>query len=317
MAWTAPQIERFVRSYQAIRNLTVDGWAGKATTQDAATFLQSNVTGARWNAVKASSFADPEDIQAFQACKKEGHSDDFCFGVGDNGIGAWGHNTAGDIPMVALPPDDWKGNANGGDTLQLRYKTSPAFPVLLGDTMPAKRNIRNGAGIDINPAALAFFCKEAPILEEGFSWAWMPSEADQLAGFIDGLGLKYFTGKEIGTYWSSTRNGVTNSVPPRDLWPNCKPLFLLLDTIRTQAGHPVKLNSTYRSPAYNKAVGGVTNSQHLQFKAADITCDALGVQSLHRLVKGLRDKGVFKGGIGKYATFVHVDVRGTNADWNG
>jgi hypothetical protein len=29
----------------------------------------------------------------------------------------------------------------------------------------------------------------------------------------------------------------------------------------------------------------------------------------------MRREGIFKGGLGKYKTFVHVDVRGKNADW--
>ena len=37
---------------------------------------------------------------------------------------------------------------------------------------------------------------------------------------------------------------------------------------------PITVNSAYRSPAVNAAVGGVTNSAHVQGHAADTTCAA-------------------------------------------
>ncbi len=317
-AWTLDSIEAFVRSYQASRNLTIDGWAGSKTTADARDFLKNSATVAPWRRARASSFADPKDIAAFKACKARGHTDSYCFAYGDNGIGAWGHDTTGDLPMAALPRETWRAaEKTGGDQLLLRYNKGPAFPVVLGDTMPSKANIKNGAGIDLNPAALALFNKQAPILEEGFEWCWPPTPRERFMGFIDSLGLRYFTGAEIDRYWDSTRGDVTNSLPPKNLWNNAVPLLHLLDAIRVQCAHPVKITSSYRSPEYNKAVGGVSNSQHLQFKAADIQCPVIGTPALHRIVKGLRDEGVFKGGIGKYSSFVHVDVRGTNATWNG
>ncbi len=45
----------------------------------------------------------------------------------------------------------------------------------------------------------------------------------------------------------------------------------LLDPIRTAWGAPVTVNSGYRCPALNTAVGGVSTSQHLRGEAADIT----------------------------------------------
>ena len=35
-----------------------------------------------------------------------------------------------------------------------------------------------------------------------------------------------------------------------------------------------------------------------------------------RALRSMRDdEGLFKGGVGLYASFVHLDTRGTNADW--
>lgn len=55
----------------------------------------------------ASTFADPDDIRRFRACKATGKSDQACFAVGDNGIGKWGANTAQtDTPMCAIHAAD-------------------------------------------------------------------------------------------------------------------------------------------------------------------------------------------------------------------
>lgn len=46
----------------------------------------------------------------------------------------------------------------------------------------------------------------------------------------------------------------------------------MLDPARERLGKPIMVNSGYRCPLKNKAVGGVPNSQHLKGEAADITC---------------------------------------------
>jgi len=60
-----------------------------------------------------------------------------------------------------------------------------------------------------------------------------------------------------------------NTKPPSELWPNIDLTAKVLDELRARLGAPIVLTSIYRSPAYNKAVGGASNSQHLYFRAAD------------------------------------------------
>lgn len=111
-------------------------------------------------------------------------------------------------------------------------------------------------------------------------------------------------------------NGL-NTDPPEALWPNMIPLARVLEQLRGGIGAPVRLLSVYRSPAYNSAVGGATGSQHLQFKAADFVAGTGTPANWAERLRGLRSAGAFSGGIGIYGTFVHVDVRGTDADWTG
>lgn len=90
-------------------------------------------------------------------------------------------------------------------------------------------------------------------------------------------------------------------------------LLELLDSIREEIGVPILVNSGYRSPSHNKAVGGVSNSQHVFGTAADITIkDKTKLKSLKEICDRLNPNG----GVGlNYNTFVHVDVRGKRARW--
>lgn len=110
-----------------------------------------------------------------------------------------------------------------------------------------------------------------------------------------------------------------NTDPPPDLWPNVIPLARALQAFRIRVGRPVHINSCYRSPRYNATLpGAASNSQHMQFKAADITVVGRGSPAdWAATARAMRQERVFSGGVGEYKTFVHVDVRGTAADWAG
>lgn len=47
----------------------------------------------------------------------------------------------------------------------------------------------------------------------------------------------------------------------------------VLEPVRERLGKPIIVNSGFRCPVHNAAVGGVANSQHMKGEAADITCD--------------------------------------------
>jgi len=91
-------------------------------------------------------------------------------------------------------------------------------------------------------------------------------------------------------------------------------LLAMLEAIRCQFG-PVTITSGYRSPDYNRAVGGAENSYHLRGMAADIQVQdesPLRVyQWADRLfpVSGL---GLYERGDGGW---VHIDSRSERARW--
>lgn len=92
-------------------------------------------------------------------------------------------------------------------------------------------------------------------------------------------------------------------------------LVNILEEIRTRAGdHPLHITSGYRPPTYNRKVGGVSNSTHIDGLAADIYSDYMGVDELYDICdRVIGDRG----GVGYYPTqgFIHVDLRGYRARW--
>lgn len=103
---------------------------------------------------------------------------------------------------------------------------------------------------------------------------------------------------------------------PADLMPNVKALAEQLQILRDYLGESIHINSGYRTPAYNKKIGGVANSQHVLAKAADITCKSKTPKQLAAIIEKLISQGKLKfGGMGIYPGFVHVDIRKGYARW--
>ncbi len=128
------------------------------------------------NNVLATSFADAEDIRRFNECKEQRHSDYECFKVGDNGIGLWGDDCSEKAgPVCALPPDDmvekWGSiNAARGKAV-LVARAHYSVVCALKDRMRWKKNITNGAGIDLNPVACRQLGLEPPV-KTRVQWSW-------------------------------------------------------------------------------------------------------------------------------------------------
>jgi len=133
--------------------------------------------------------------------------------------------------------------------------------------------------------------------------------------FIDDLQLRHFRGSEFVAYSQRTNSGGRAGIPPKSKWQNIVPTMQVLDQLRAHFGKSVTLTSTYRATEYNRACGGAKHSQHKEFTACDIQVADTSPSKVYKLLMRWRDAGVFKGGLGKYPTFVHIDTRGSNADW--
>lgn len=140
--------------------------------------------------------------------------------------------------------------------------------------------------------------------------------------FIRGLRLAHFSPAEFLFLGNSNASGARcagrNSLPPEHLWPNIAKTARMLDAIRARLGAPIRILSCYRNNAYNTCIGGESASLHMRFNAIDWHCDSGTVDSWHRAALAVRSlSSEFSGGVGRYGTFIHVDTRGVNRDWNG
>lgn len=81
---------------------------------------------------------------------------------------------------------------------------------------------------------------------------------------------KYFTINELTKSSTASRLHINNT-PSQEVKDNLNKLIdNVLDPLRGLYGKPIIVNSGYRCPKLNKAVGGARNSQHLIGQASDI-----------------------------------------------
>ncbi len=154
-----------IAAIQAVLGTTPDGiWGPKtqAALEAALGIEMQPEPSAFRHTVFASSFADPRDVEKFIECKKRGGTDEECFKVGDNAIGAGAlgklSTAKGTGPCCALPPEliqaKWGSVSNGkGKRLKcIRDANGSHFEttLVLKDTMPHLHNLANRARIDIN-----------------------------------------------------------------------------------------------------------------------------------------------------------------------
>lgn len=90
----------------------------------------------------------------------------------------------------------------------------------------------------------------------------------------------------------------------------------LLDKIREFYGAPVHINSGYRTPSYNRRIGGAKHSQHCKGTAADFTVAGVTPQKVRADIRSGKVFGEHTGGLGSYPCFTHIDT-GPKREWEG
>lgn len=89
-------------------------------------------------------------------------------------------------------------------------------------------------------------------------------------------------------------------------------LLELAQNLRDRIGKPIIINSAYRTPEYNRKIGGSPTSQHLYGKAIDVRAvPGLTIDEL-----AAHGRAVGFAGIGKYTWGCHFDVREDRAEWD-
>lgn len=99
--------------------------------------------------------------------------------------------------------------------------------------------------------------------------------------------MRYFTIADLCNSDTADRLGIINRLP-KEYLPNVQGLIdRVLDPLREWYGKPIYVNSGYRCPELNKAVGGVGNSFHVFGCAADI--DARSYEENKKLFGYIRE----------------------------
>ncbi|YCM46001.1 D-Ala-D-Ala carboxypeptidase family metallohydrolase [Verrucomicrobiaceae bacterium 227] len=140
---------------------------------------------------------------------------------------------------------------------------------------------------------------------------------EQYAHFIHSLGLNHIAPFELLRVHRNCHRGVHNCLPPEQLWQQMGETLKIADELRTRLDRKMLLiTSAYRSPEYNRVIpGSASRSYHTKNCALDLVYDCPPAHALKE-AKAMRREGRFKGGLGLYSSFIHLDTRGSNAIWS-
>ena len=83
----------------------------------------------------------------------------------------------------------------------------------------------------------------------------------------------HFTIEELCASATAKAKGINNTPNMQQMVNLVYLAAYVLEPLRVAMGEPIKIGSGFRCQALNKAVGGVTNSQHMKGQAADLCID--------------------------------------------
>jgi hypothetical protein len=148
---------------------------------------------------------------------------------------------------------------------------------------------------------------------------WVEQQGKDLLNYIDFLAclnLENITVQQLIEAHAKQRGGVWNQLPHSSLWKNIAPTLKAADRIARQLRVQVKeIVSAYRAPAYNARCSGARRASWHQTNYALDVSFPVRASVVTRTARDMRNKGLFRGGIGGYSRFTHIDSRGTNIDW--
>lgn len=102
---------------------------------------------------------------------------------------------------------------------------------------------------------------------------------------------------------TALRLGIKN-IPGPNIIGNLLILATGLEEVRALLGFPLFINSGYRSPTLNRAVGGSTTSAHCLGYAADFTCRKFGTPD--QIVDAIKKSGIKVDQCICEGTWVHI-----------
>ena len=95
---------------------------------------------------------------------------------------------------------------------------------------------------------------------------------------------RFFTLAEMTRSDTARKEGIPNE-PGAAETENLRALCAaVLDPLREAIGQPIQVNSGYRGPKLNQRIGGASNSQHVEGKAADLQAAGMPVLELFKRI---------------------------------
>lgn len=134
--------------------------------------------------------------------------------------------------------------------------------------------------------------------------------------YLNSLGLKRISPAQVVASHAKSRGSVWNTLPPRAWWKRMGYTLRIVERIALEMNvSQVEIISAYRAPAYNaRCEGARAGSWHQANIAADVKFP-VRASKVTSTARELRDLGLFKGGVGGYWDFTHIDSRGENINW--
>jgi hypothetical protein len=138
----------------------------------------------------------------------------------------------------------------------------------------------------------------------------------EYARYIQNLRLRTISTEQVIEAHAKAKGPVWNSLPPKAWWNRMGYTLRVVDRIGIEMNQPVReIISAYRSPAYNaRCAGAKRGSWHQANVALDVRFHSRPSQ-VTSTARHMRDRGLFKGGVGGYGSFTHIDTRGQNTNW--
>ena len=201
------------------------------------------------------------------------------------------------------------GTALGASSLQASagwfWKKDDELPIVKVKAAPGDSRLRRGSSPSTKIG--------------GFPDEWVRLQGRNLndyAAYLGTLKMRNISAQDVISAHAKKRGSVWNSLPPRQWWTRMGYTLRVIDRISLEMGVPVKeIVSAYRSPQYNaRCSGAKSQSWHQANIAVDVQFHT-SARNVTATARSLRDRGLFKGGVGSYSSFTHIDTRGTNVNW--
>lgn len=160
--------------------------------------------------------------------------------------------------------------------------------------------------------------------KQGIDLSHLPAEWANIQGsllpdyvrYLWGLKLVSISPAQVIEAHAKKKGSVWNSLPPKQWWTRMGYTLRVADRVAREMNvRQVEVVSAYRSPNYNaRCEGARVGSWHQANVAVDVKFQARA-SHVTAMARNLRDRGLFKGGVGGYSEFTHIDTRGENVNW--